>query len=297
MAMVERDKTKKSNDGYEGKTVDPNDTSLKPGKKSKLDPTQDAWSSSAPPKKDNYRLKLFPAKDGYRVKYEREDDEDSIYYSVNLECRIVSDEKETDNYPVFSTVTTRIGRGKNISTMAGLMAKGGVNLPEEEVSELKIFRLMAKWLKKEPVLWAKVDWKGGYMPGDGKSKYVSLYKSMEDFPELEDGDGYQHVVMVTDKSTGGQAEVRAKVEVKEWYGVNAPSANGESGDDDEEEEEVKPKSKKKADDDDEEEEKPVEKKKKKVAPKEDEEDDDEDVQVISKKTTAKKDDDDDEDED
>ncbi len=222
------------------KAVDLSDKSLKTGVKSKLDPTEDAWEFSAPPDMGRYRLKLFLGKEGFQQGLRDEEDSNSVYYQANLECKIVSDDSETNGYSVFATVTTKIGKRKNISTMAGLVGKCGYKVPTE-ATDLEIAKLFKAVLAKEPILGAELDWEAGYR--DGKD-WVRVFSSQEDFPEA-DGGGYEHVCRVTRKD-GGKEEVRAQLKIKEWYGKNdkeeskakpvKPSKTELVGDDEEEKE-------------------------------------------------------------
>lgn len=203
--------TQKANDRDDKtKPVDLSDNSLKSGVKSKLDPTEDAWSRTAPPPKGDYDIKLFAGgKDAWRQGLIDENDEDSIYYSCNLECKIVSENKEYDGASLFSTVTTRIGRGKHISTMAGLIKKCGYKVPEE-ATPLEIARLFKKVLAKEPILRGnECDWEG-YSKADSKT----IFLSMDDFPEDSEGNKRWRVTRTT--KDGSREEIVASLRIKLW---------------------------------------------------------------------------------
>ena len=62
---------------------------------------------------------------------------------------------------VYATVSTRIGRGKTISTAAGLLVKLGYKLdPNKEYTDLQMAKNVVIALKKEPIIpnnW--LDWK------------------------------------------------------------------------------------------------------------------------------------------
>lgn len=202
------------------KSVDLNATGLKAGKKSKLDPTEDAWANSAPPPKGEYTLKVYLAKDGMKMGLIKPDDEDSVFYEAELETKIKHDNPEYDNFTVFSRVSTKIGRGKNISTMAGLINKMGYKLPEE-ATPLQIAKLLKAAIAKEPVLYNNMlDW-SGWSQNDNKV----ICTSMDDFPEDEEGNPV-HEFTITNKD-GGREKIQARVKIRVWGSKKAnPIAAG-----------------------------------------------------------------------
>ncbi len=206
----------------EAKVVDPFDASLVRGTKSKLDPTEDAWEFSAPPPGGMaYKVQLFPQKDkGFIQDQADPKDADSIFYAVNMECR-VTEPSEYAGIPVFSTVTTKIGRGKNISTMAGLISRLGYKLPDE-AEPLQLFQMLAKILRKEPIGEVVLDWRGSYQ--DSKEKWHNVFNSMKDFPKNEDGE-YEHVVMHRTVD-GEKVQIRAQLNIKEWLKKGSIKVSG-----------------------------------------------------------------------
>lgn len=193
----------------EAVVVDITSNQLKAGKKSKLDPTEDAWSYSAPPAKGAYSLKVFLAKEAFKQGFFDPQDEDSVFYEAELECKIVSDKAEEDGFTVFGRVSTKIGRGKNISTMAGLLVKMGFKIPEE-VAPLQLARMMKAAIAKEPILHnCLCDWSGW-----SKNDEKVIYTSMDDFPEDEEGNP-MHEVTITNKD-GGREKIKATLKIREW---------------------------------------------------------------------------------
>lgn len=194
----------------------------------KLDLDEDAWEFGAPPPKNVYRMKLFLAKDGMKQTQQSEDVKD-VYYSVNLECRIQSDNLDYDDMPVFTRVDTRVYRGKDISTMAGLLVVAGYrkNIEEEAKSgtltPLKLTKYMEAALKKEPILLGEVDWRGSYsfLNNKGEETWANPLRKYEDFPMLADGSGRNHITMITDKATGMAHEVRAQSFVSRFFAKDA----------------------------------------------------------------------------
>lgn len=209
-------------------TVDLNATGLKAGKRSKLDPTEDAWANSAPPPKGEYTLKVFLAKDGMKMGLIDLKDEDSVFYEAELETKVKHDNPEYDNFTVFSRVSTKIGRGKNISTMAGLINKMGYKLPDE-ATPLQIAKLLKAAIAKEPVLYNNMlDW-SGWSQNDNKV----ICTSMDDFPEDEEGNPV-HEFTITNKD-GGREKIQAKLKIRVWgskkanpVATTAGKANGKA---------------------------------------------------------------------
>ena len=203
----------------EPKVVDPQlllkgDSSLPKGESRKLDSTQanDAWSFGAPPDKGRYDLRPSLGKDGLSVD---ETDPTEPHYLFSIESRIVSDDKDVDNIPVFSYLSTKIGRGKDISTAAAFLVKLGFKLPNE-ANDLTIAQMLLTALKKEKVLRSNlVDWKTGYR--DPKNdRWVNVFSSQENFPK--DGDGtYKHKFTHTQSGN----ELTAQLYVAEWGDVKA----------------------------------------------------------------------------
>jgi len=186
---------------------------LPTGKKVKLDASEDAWAFSAPPAAGPQDIKLFLAKEAVTLKprdKEKEMDDENSYYSISMEAKIVSDDKTINNLTVFPYVNTIIGRGKNISTGAGLIVKLGYKLPPE-ASDYEIAKLLCLAIKKEPIAKVELDWQG-YSKILGKN----VYNSMTAFPTDKEG-SHMHIVEYKHKD-GTVEEIRAQLKVVHWYG-------------------------------------------------------------------------------
>jgi hypothetical protein len=223
MAVLDKNKVGKQNsdatesaDSKEtkGRKVDVlQDKSLPTGEVHKLDAEEDAWAFSAPPKTGRYKIKLFLGKDGV-ICYDDDKDKESGY-SINLEGKIVESEGgEFDNITVFPKVVTFFGRGKSISTAAGLLVKMGYKLPDS-ADQVTIAKLVVMALKKEPIIDVELDWQGW-----SKLEKRVVYKGMTSFPVGEDNE-YQHIVDY--KSSKGSEEIRAQCQVVHWYGKGEQS--------------------------------------------------------------------------
>jgi hypothetical protein len=183
---------------------------------------EDAWEFGPPPPKGAYRMKIFLARDGWKGSQQSEDPKD-VYYQANLECRIVSDD-DYNGIPVFTRVDTRLYRGKDISTMAGLLtaigAKAVLAKEANSITPLRLSKYLEAALKKEPIGTGEVDWRGSYMflNQKGEETWANPLRKYEDFPMLEDGKGRHHIHTITDKVTGAGYEVRAQAYVSRWFG-------------------------------------------------------------------------------
>ena len=183
------------------------------GKVSKLDSTQDSFAFPAPAPKGSYDLKLMLGKNGIEVAPlddTKEISNDNLYYRANLECEIVNNETWEKNR-VFPMVTTRIGRGKDLSTMADLIIRLGYgDKLKPEMDDYTVAKLFDAILKKEPVIkGVECDWQGY-----SKVEERNVFNTMTDFPKDEKG-GYQHMVNRTTKNRDKE-EVRAMLKVIKW---------------------------------------------------------------------------------
>lgn len=201
--------------------VDPFDPQVKleAGQKSKLDPEDNPFTRLAPPPKGRYQLKCFPQKDGFLQGKGRDG---NVYYAANMECRIVNSTPENNGAVVFPrALYSTISRGHKISTMGAMLIKWGYGASLEkkgyELTEAEVFKLFALALKREPTIWADLDWEGRFNRGDKDNPdYTTVFNSMDDFPEDEEGN-HMHIVQVSD-GKGGTAEVAARLKVVEWIG-------------------------------------------------------------------------------
>jgi hypothetical protein len=204
------------------KLVDLNDSGLFAGDTVTLNFDSDAWAYPAPPPMGNYDLKLFPAKEF--VKMVKRDETKpfeapgNVYYQANLECRIVAPGQDWDNTPVFATVSTIVGRGRELSTMIGVVRLTGAIPKKNTLSDLEQVKILHTVLKKEPIIRGVfLDWEG-YSKNDKKS----VCKSMTDFPKAQDGT-YQHSFTRID-SQRDKEEITAQLRVKSWVNRNTSTA-------------------------------------------------------------------------
>ena len=210
VAKTTSDASESSSEDKKGRVVDVlQDKSLPTGQSHKLDITEDAWEYGAPPKAGPQTIKLFLAKDGV-ICYDDDKDKEPGY-GISIEGKIVdSTNGEFDGVTVFPRVNTFLGRGKNISTAAGLVAKLGYKVPEQ-ADHLAIAKLIVLALKKEPTIKVECDWRGW-----SKLDSRVAFKNMEAFPKDEHG---EPIHIVDYKSSKGQIEeIRAQLQVVHWYG-------------------------------------------------------------------------------
>jgi hypothetical protein len=209
----------------QGKVVDIfSQKGLPTGKKVKLDATEDAWAYSAPPPAGPQDIKLFLAKEAVKLMpldKEKEMDDDNSYYSISIEAKIVSDDPSLKNITVFPRVNTIIGRGKNISTAAGLVVKLGYKLPAE-ASDFEIAKLLCLAIKKEPVTKVEFEWQGW-----SKTDKKVVYPNMASFPVDELGN-HMHIVEYKCKDKSVE-EIRAQLKVDHWYGKGEQPSKKEKG--------------------------------------------------------------------
>jgi hypothetical protein len=185
------------------KTIDINDTSLPEGKEETINPSADAWERACPPPDGVYLVKIHESKIAYQ---QGKTDDGEYYYVANIECKI-QDNEEWKDVIIFGKVSTYIGAGKEISTMAGLIVKFGVKV-QSNVTHLALVKLLKKVLAKEPKLYVEGEWKAWDMPANQWIK-----QGMKTFPKLEAG-GFNHVVR---DSKGGT--VTAKFKPVKWWAL------------------------------------------------------------------------------
>jgi len=202
------------------KVVDINDKGLFTGETVELDFTSDAWAFPAPPPMGLYDLKLFPAKDAFKMNLKDEnkgwDSPGNVYYSANLECRIVAPGQEWDNTPVFVTVNSMLYRGRELSSMMGVVLLTGAKPKKNSLSDLEQAKIFNQVLKGEPIIRkVLLDWQG-YSKNDEKV----VCKSMIDFPKNQDGT-YSHSFTRVDAQRDKE-EIVAQLRVKQWVAKDAP---------------------------------------------------------------------------
>lgn len=152
----------------------------------------DAWGRSAPPPKGFYDLRLMPlSKDGATKEFfDPRDEKKGFYYQANVEFKIVSDDKELDGTPIFDFLKTSIPRGKELSTMAAVLAKCGFSPTpkgQEETTDGKLLAKFAKASSQMPIIkGVMINWKASYQ--DSNNRWQVPYKDYDQFPDDgEDG--------------------------------------------------------------------------------------------------------------
>ena|SRR6185312_3184530 len=190
------------------------DTSLFQGETEEMDYSNpdEAFEFAPPPPKGSYDLKPVIAKDGIKVNTKRGN------YLINLECRISSDDRDTDDYPVFAMVSTGIGRGKRLSTCMAFLAKLGIkNLPTK-LNDFQQVEWLLKALKQEPTIKkCELDWEAQIKVGE--KKYETVCKTMDDFPK--DADGKPMHEFSIPRAGGIKETVKARMKVVTWGGIGA----------------------------------------------------------------------------
>ncbi len=209
------DSQDKVNEGEKGRIVNVlEDKSLPTGEVHKIDATEDAWAFNAPPPSGRYTLKVVLAKDGDKCYDDDQDKEPG--YGIAMEGKIINSKGgEYDGVVLFPRVATFFGRGKNISTAAGLLVKFGLIIPES-ANQLQVAQWLVKHLKKEPVIDFELDWRGY-----SKIEKRNVFRNMEAFPKDTEGNPIHIVQYKT--STGVIEEIKANADVVHWYGKGEES--------------------------------------------------------------------------
>lgn len=193
------------------------------GPKRALDATEDAWERSAPIKPGRYSIKAYLSKDKPKMGFYDEAKKEP-WFTLSLECKVKSTDPEINDTTVFGGVTTRINRGKKISTAGGLVVKYGYKLPAE-ASDVDMVKLVTLVLKKEKPIDVEIDWKAGYKEADGT--WINLANSYDDFPDNPEG-GKDYELKIT-KKDGSKEDVRARLHITHWYGKDEASIKPGAG--------------------------------------------------------------------
>lgn len=221
MAVVTRDGQKVANNEAQDIEIDPAMLEqCEEGEVHKLNASKadDAWDYGAPVPMGLYDLRLGLAKGG--LKQNKEDK----HFNLNLECKVTGhDNADYNGQTVFAYVSTKIGRGKEISTAAAILVKLGVEIPKE-ATDKQIAMLLVNKMKGEAIIRQNLlDWRATYNAGTKDNPdWVNQHNTMTDFPILErkeNGDiVYNHApTLVTAK---GKQELRAQLFVAEWGNAN-----------------------------------------------------------------------------
>lgn len=228
----ETNNTQQTDPKEKGLVIDPAKLVSAPrGIKNKLNADEDAWAVSSPPVHDIYCLKPVLAKNGIRFFEAGAKDNygrilEHPHYSVNIEMRIIAEsDPEVHMFPVFQSMTTRLGRGKHISTAAGFIKKLGFKVPAE-ADDLEIVTLLVEVLRQEKVLFGEVDWRAAFKDYDGTWKNVC--STMSDFPKDPETKAFLHRLRVTN-GKGTPEEIQAQLTVAKLYSRKEYKELSESG--------------------------------------------------------------------
>lgn len=184
-----------------------------------VDTEEDAWEFGPPPPHGIYDVKLFLGRDGVKANFD--ENGKFTHYVVNIESKVVSDNEDWNGAPAFPQmpISTRMARGKKISTCAGLLVKLGYgDKIKANVTDRALAKGLESALKREPLIKAELDWRGSYSwknPKNGEDIWENVFNHYEDFP-IKDG-ARLHQVNVASKG-GGTAEVRAQLRITRFFG-------------------------------------------------------------------------------
>ena len=212
--------------------------SLPKGQVSEINKDADAWERLASPpcpKGNRYRLKLFPAKDGAKRRETKQGDPSTSYYTYDIEAKLVeTEDEEFDGVTVYCSglhsLSTKIQKRREISTMAGLIAKlGHKDKIKDKMSDIDVLSLFSKILKSEPIVYAELDWESFSKVDKDKNGFNrKVFATYEDFPKNKEDDSRENEVSITLRS-GEKELVTARLYVKEWVGVKVDTSSTSSG--------------------------------------------------------------------
>lgn len=157
---------------------------LKRGAAVAVDANSDAWAVTAPPPSGYYAFSPSITKDGIKGIERTEDSPESMFFKVNLELKFHSTDADIAGAVMFANVSTYIGRGKELSTVLGLMLRSNKKpktIPSP-ITDVDQVLYLQKWLGAQPLVYAFVDWQVW-----SKNQQKTLIKGMENFPQDEDG--------------------------------------------------------------------------------------------------------------
>jgi hypothetical protein len=161
-----------------------------------MDYEDDAWGFAAIPPYGIYDFKWVLDKDGITENYVDKDKKGSLYYNIHIVGTLKND-KEWEGTQVDVFLSTRIYRGKGLSTAAGFLQKAGLDIQKNaqkmnrKITHLFVVELVEKLLSKEPMVKAELDWRGSYVygkdPKTGKDLWDNCCNRYEDFPMGPEG--------------------------------------------------------------------------------------------------------------
>ena len=140
-----------------------------------------------------------------------DNDPSTLYFLADLDCRVISDDKDQNGISIQETVSTTVFRGQKTSQMATLIVKLGYGdkLPANPTPKQQS-KLLAGILKRDPKCFAELDWRAwskNEMDARRGKAGKFILRGMEKFPQLDDG-SYDHII--EDKS-GEQCFARAHI--------------------------------------------------------------------------------------
>lgn len=201
------------NQKTEAVLIDPSNFKLANSAAMQLDVEADAYERSAPPPAGRYNVHFTPSEKCYELKKTEDGTE---YVVANLEGRIVDcPNDELNGFMIFARVSTFLGRGKKISTMAYVLLKMGY--PKEKLQgELTVEELVNKFnkfiIKQDRVVKdCLLDWQGW-----SQVQEKVIFSKMADFPKGPDG---KHLHIVDYRKAGQPSEeITARLKLKDWGG-------------------------------------------------------------------------------
>lgn len=195
---------------------------LPEGAATPVDVKDDPWHTGRPPR-GWFLAKLYPAQnDPYTTGLREKGKPETVWYMTNNELKIQNKDDEFYGASLFARLSTFLGFGKSISTMAAVIArtKWAKHL-QTEMTPRALVDLFIKVQKKEPAFWVLVDWRG-WSTEDKKA----VFPTYETFPDSPNGKGKMHMVTRTAK-TGITEQIQARAEIVAWRAQDDPPSEEE----------------------------------------------------------------------
>lgn len=193
---------------------------LDDGEESILDFEQDAFASVAPPPPGRYKVKLSFGKDSPMMKtlFDKTTKKPiRQYFAASIECEIISSDEDINGAKVFTNVSTLLGRGRGISTMAGLMVRGNKRPSSNKLSDKALTQEFYKWIESHPVMDCDVEWQLSYAKQDrkGNTVYINKYTKYSQFP-IDSETGKKQFVFDIKISDDEIVKAYARLNVINW---------------------------------------------------------------------------------
>lgn len=204
-----------------------------------MDYTDDAWGVAAlPPGGKVYEFKWVLDKEGITEGFVDKERKGGLYYNIHLVGTLKND-KEWEGTQVDAYLSTRVQRGKNISTAAGFLTKAGVDIAKnaekmkKRINHVFIVEMIEKFVLREPVVRAELDWRAAYVYGrdekTGKDLWEDCCRRYEDFPLGENGVRESSFVLEAKHARDKKShEIRAQMRVSRFLSAkeDAPARRG-----------------------------------------------------------------------